>query len=185
MNSVKRMRIITAGVSGLLVLAGFVSASHIVDTAGMLGLSGWYRFAAVGLIDFVAIVGKLSMHTDFLPGFRRSGFRLLMAGGLLSLAANVYAGHNLGEKGFGVLTVGVFMLLEHHITKAGRQSVAPKPTIPAAKEAWVVTEAEKAWRKSKGYDKRDAAGKAALTMQYRKRVRAEQAKQLAATGVTP
>lgn len=182
MNSTKRMRIITAGVSGLLVLAGFVSASHIVDTAGMLGLSGWYRFAAVGLIDFVAVVGKLSMHSDFMPGFRKSGFRLLMAGGLLSLAANVYAGHNLGEKGFGVLTVGVFMLLEHHITKAGRQSVKPEPAAP--QKAWVVTDAEKAWRKAKGYDKKDARGKAALTAQYRKKIREQQAKELAASGAT-
>lgn len=128
MKSTTRMRIIEVGIWALLVLAGFVSASHIVDTAGTLGLSGWYRFAAVALIDFVAIVGKLSMHADFTKSFRTSGFRLLMAGGVLSLAANVYAGDNLGEKGFGVLTVGVFMMLEHHATKAGKDGVAEKPT---------------------------------------------------------
>lgn len=122
-HSIRRMRFITAGIWALLVLAAFVSASHIVDTAGTLGLSGGYRYAAVALIDFVAIVGKLSMHESFTPAFRKSGFRLLMAGGVLSLGANVYAGDNLGEKGFGVLTVGVFMLLEHHATKAGKTAV--------------------------------------------------------------
>lgn len=127
MNNVRRMRLITGGIWALLVLAAFVSASHIVDTAGTLGLSGWSRYAAVALIDFVAIVGKLSMHEDFKPAFRKSGFRLLMAGGVLSLAANVYAGNNLGEKSFGALTVGVFMLLEHHATKAGKAAVV-EPT---------------------------------------------------------
>jgi hypothetical protein len=126
MNSIQRMRLISVGIWALLVLAAVVSASHIVDTAGTLGLSGWYRYAAVALIDFVAIVGKLSMHEDFKAPFRKSGFRLLMTGGALSLAANIYAGDNLGEKGFGVLTVSVFMLLEHHATKAGKAGVERK-----------------------------------------------------------
>ncbi len=126
MNSTTRMKLITGGIWALLVLAAVVSASHIVDTASTLGLSGWYRYAAVALIDFVAIVGKLSMHESFSEPFRKSGFRLLMAGGVLSLGANVYAGDNLGERGFGVLTVGVFMLLEHHATKAGQKAIAGK-----------------------------------------------------------
>lgn len=187
MNSIIRMRFITVGIWALLVLAAVVSASHIVDTAGTLGLTGWYRYAAVALIDFVAIVGKLSMHVDFLEDFRKSGFRLLMAGGLLSLAANVYAGDNLGEKGFGVLTVSVFMLLEHHATKAGKAAVAqPKPTAPSS-QAWQPTPAmkaaEEAWRKANGYHsaKKTAQERAAMTMKYRKRVLAEQAKQLATT----
>lgn len=127
MNSTTRMKLINVGIWALLVLAAFVSASHIVDTAGTLGLTGWYRYAAVALIDFVAIVGKLSMHDGFSEPFRKSGFRLLMAGGVLSLGANVYAGDNLGERSFGALTVGVFMLLEHHATKAGQKAVADKP----------------------------------------------------------
>jgi hypothetical protein len=131
MNSTIRMRFITAGIWALLMLAAVVSATHIVETAGKLGVDGWQRYAAVALIDFVAIVGKLSMHPSFTPAFRTSGFRLLMAGGVLSLAANIYAGHNLGQKAFGALTVGVFMLLEHHATKAGKTAVAPpaEPTV--------------------------------------------------------
>jgi hypothetical protein len=54
----------------------------------------------------------------FPDAFRRSGRKLLMLGGTLSLAANVYAGHNAGQRGFGVLVVGGFMLLEHHAGKA-------------------------------------------------------------------
>jgi hypothetical protein len=57
--------------------------------------------------------------------FGRSGFRLLMVGATLSLGCNFYAGSNIGERAFGVLVVGAFMLLEHHATKAGRASVVP------------------------------------------------------------
>lgn len=187
MNGIIRMRFIACGIWALLVLAAFVSASHIVDTAGTLGLTGWYRYAAVALIDFVAIVGKLSMHESFTPAFRKSGFRLLMAGGVLSLGANVYAGDNLGEKGFGVLTVGVFMLLEHHATKAGKAAVV-KPAEPATPKApvWIMTDAERAARRTAGYAKMDAAAKAAWTMKYRDRIRKQQAKaqQLALSGAT-
>lgn len=124
MNSTKRMSLISTVVWMLLVLAAGVSATHIVETAHKLGLHDWQAYTAPALIDLVAIVGKLSMHSDFLQAFRRSGFRLLMAGGTLSLACNVYAGENLGERAFGVLVVGAFMLLEHHATKGGKQAVA-------------------------------------------------------------
>ena len=58
------------------------------------------------------------MHIDFMPAVSlRNGFRLLMVGGSISLACNVYAGSNIGERAFGVLVVGAFMMLEHHATK--------------------------------------------------------------------
>jgi hypothetical protein len=68
----------------------------------------------------VVIVGMLSMSSSFANAFRSSGFRLLMVGATLSLGCSVDAGSNIGERAFGVLVVGAFMLLEHHATKAGR-----------------------------------------------------------------
>lgn len=127
MNSTKRMSLISFVVWMLLLLAAGVSATHIVETAHKLGLHDWQAYTAPALIDLVAIVGKLSMHLHFAEAFRKSGFRLLMAGGTLSLACNVYAGENLGERAFGVLVVGAFMLLEHHATKGGQQAVTEKP----------------------------------------------------------
>jgi hypothetical protein len=119
----KRMVLISVVVWLLLMLAAAVSATHIVETARKLGLHDWQAYTTPALIDLVAIVGKLSMSAAFAKAFRRSGFRLLMVGATLSLSCNVYAGSNIGERAFGVLVVGAFMLLEHHATKAGRASV--------------------------------------------------------------
>jgi hypothetical protein len=123
MKSTKRMTLISAVVWLLLLLAAAVSATHIVGTAHKLGLHDWQAYTTPALIDLVAIVGKLSMAQCFSSAFRRSGFRLLMVGATLSLTCNVYAGENLGERAFGVIVVGAFMLLEHHATKGGRQAV--------------------------------------------------------------
>lgn len=119
----KRMVVISVVVWLLLMLAAAVSATHIVETARKLGLHDWQAYTTPALIDLVAIVGKLSMSRAFTQAFRRSGFRLLMVGATLSLSCNVYAGSNIGERAFGVLVVGAFMLLEHHATKAGRAAV--------------------------------------------------------------
>ncbi len=149
MASTKRMHLISAVVWLLLLLAAAVGATHIVETARKLGLHDWQAFTTtLALIDLVAIVGKLSRAQCFSSAFRRSGFRLLMVGASLSLACNVYAGDNVGERAFGVLVVGAFMLLEHHATKGGRQAVVVRTS--------EVDEATKAKRSA-------AARKAALT----------------------
>lgn len=102
-----------------MIGAAAISFTHIVHVSQMIGL-GWESWTAPFLIDGIAVVGKVSMLPRFSPLFRRSGFRLLMLGGLLSLAANVAAGSNWGERGFGVLVVAGFMMLESHATKATR-----------------------------------------------------------------
>lgn len=100
-----------------LVTAAAISFSHIVESASALGLD-WQSWLAPIFVDGLAIVGKVSMIERFPEPFRRSGRKLLMTGGTLSMAANIYAGHNWGQRGWGVLVVGGFMLLEHHAGKA-------------------------------------------------------------------
>jgi hypothetical protein len=139
----KRLKVISVVVWLLLLLAAAVSATHIVETARKLGLHDWQAFTTPALIDLVAIVGKLSMAPVFNGTFRRSGFRLLMVGATLSLACNVYAGDNVGERAFGVLVVGAFMLLEHHATKGGRAAMA-EPTVDEATKAKRTAAARKA-----------------------------------------
>lgn len=102
-----------------MIGAAAISTRHIVHVSQMLGL-GWESYTVPAFVDGIAIVGKVSMLPRFSQTFRRSGFRLLMFGGVLSLAANVAAGHNWGERAFGVLVVAGFMLLESHATKADR-----------------------------------------------------------------
>lgn len=69
---------------------------------------------------------------------------------------------------------------------ASELEVPAKPTPTGPRNTWVVTPEEKAWRKARGYDRKDPAGKAALTAKYRQMVREQQAKaeQLAASGAT-
>ncbi len=109
-----------------LVAAAGISTTHIIESGMRLGL-GWESYTLPMFVDGVAVVGKLSMLPRFSRAFRRSGFRLLMAGGTLSLAANIYAGHNLGQRAFGVVVVGGFMLLESHVTKAATVKVPVEP----------------------------------------------------------
>lgn len=116
-----------------MIGAAAISFSHIVQVSTMLGL-GWEAWTVPFFVDGIAIVGKVSMLPRFAQGFRRSGFRLLMLGGTLSLAANVAAGSNWGERGFGVLVVAGFMLLESHATKADRTAIADPVTRKLAPE---------------------------------------------------
>ena len=119
MNHSKRdaaLTTINAVVWLFLLTAVVFSTSHIIETSHRLGLT-YEAFAVPVFVDGIALVGKLSMLPRFSAKLRRSGLRLLMFGGTLSLAANVYAGHNLGQKAFGVLVVAGFMLLEGHAVK--------------------------------------------------------------------
>jgi hypothetical protein len=111
-----------------MIGAAAISTRHIVHVSQMLGL-GWESYTVPAFVDGIAVVGKASMLPRFSQRFRRSGFRLLMFGGLLSLAANVAAGSNWGQRAFGVLVVAGFMLLESHATKADRTAIAPAPVV--------------------------------------------------------
>jgi len=116
-----------------MIGAAVISTRHIVHVSQWLGL-GWESYTVPAFVDGIAIVGKISMLPRFSPAFRRSGFRLLMFGGLLSLAANVTAGHTWGARGFGVLVVAGFMILESHATKADRTAIAPAPVVEVNEE---------------------------------------------------
>ena len=111
-----------------LLTAVVFSTSHIIETSHRLGLT-YEAYAVPVFVDGIALVGKLSMLPRFSARLRRSGLRLLMFGGTLSLAANVYAGHNAGQKGFGILIVAGFMLLEGHAVKVVADRVRVK--VPA------------------------------------------------------
>ncbi len=124
-----------------LIGAAWISFTHIVEACHMLGLNE-QSYAAPFFVDGIAIVGKISMLPRFTKAFRDSGFKLLMFGGVLSLACNVGAGSNWGERAFGVLIVAGFMVLENHATKAGKQAVAETVDPAEAARAQALAEAE-------------------------------------------
>jgi hypothetical protein len=89
-----------------------VSFTHIVEVFAQLGLQGWQGDSTPFAIDGFAILGMIGRSEKFAASTRRIGFRVQMVAGSLSLIANIFAGHNLGERIYGVIIVGGFVFAE-------------------------------------------------------------------------
>jgi hypothetical protein len=99
----------------IVATAGF-SFLHIVQTSQMLGLT-WEAWSVPFLIDGLAILGMLGRSARFAEETRRAGLKLMTGAGLVSLAANIAAGHNAGQRAFGVLIVVGFVISEWYGSK--------------------------------------------------------------------
>jgi hypothetical protein len=102
-----------------------VSFSHIVDVSHTLGLR-WEAYTVPFLVDGIALLGKLGRSARFAESTQRAGLKLMAFGGLLSLACNVAAGDNTGQRAYGVLVVVGFMVAEWYASK-----LRPAPVPPA------------------------------------------------------
>lgn len=169
-------------VHGFLVMAAFISYTDIRALAIRWGVYVSLAWTAPLFIDGLTWMGKLGRSKRLKPKARKAGLVLMGIGGSLSLFANVAVGENTGMKVYGGLVVMGYVVAEWYsgqiegVTKKVEAVMGPKA------QAWVVTQAEKDWRKTSGWHKLPTAqAKAAATMKYRTRVRAQQAKQLAAT----
>jgi len=107
-----------------MVGAVAVSFTHIVHAFGMLGLHGWQAWTTPAFIDGLAVLGVLGRGEEFAPSTRRIGLRFQMGAGLVSLAANVYAGESVGARVLGVIAVVGFIAAEAY---ADRMRPAPAP----------------------------------------------------------
>lgn len=114
-------------VRAFMVGAAAISFMHIVATSRALGL-GWEAWTVPGFIDGLAVLGLIGRSDRFAPATQRAGLRLMSGAGLLSLACNVYAGHNLGQRLYGVLVVAGFIAAEWYAMKL-RPAPAPEPTV--------------------------------------------------------
>src|SRR5258705_5937158 len=94
----------------ILATAGF-SFIHIVHTSQMLGLT-WEAWSVPFLIDGLAVLGMLGRSHRFAAETRRAGLKLMIGAGLVSLAANIAAGHKTGQRAFGLLAVVGFVVSE-------------------------------------------------------------------------
>lgn len=103
--------LVAAIVRIFMVGAAAISFMHIVATSRMLGLS-WEAWTVPGFVDGLAILGLVGRSDRFAAATQRAGLALMAGAGSLSLACNVYAGHNLGQQLYGVLVVAGFITAE-------------------------------------------------------------------------
>jgi hypothetical protein len=117
--------------------AAAISFTHIITASAKLGLVNWQAYTVPFFIDGLAILGmigrthSIAARTDDPAATKRFGFRLQLGAGALSLAANVFAGHNLGEKLFGILVVAGFVVTEKYSEKLVTRTAQTAPQITA------------------------------------------------------
>lgn len=149
MNKVTGTRI----VSRLYFVAAIVlSFIHLVEAARKGGLT-WESWTVPFMVDGIAIMGLTMRSADFAPRTRRIGFRVQIVAGVLSLAGNVYAAHNIGTAVFGVGVVTLFVFAEW-LTDQIESAVDDEA---AAAAAAAVAEAERIAAEAAA--KRDAANR--------------------------
>jgi hypothetical protein len=141
-----------------------LSVTHIYDLFHNVLGSATLTAAAMPLfIDGLQVIGKLMRGESFASQTRTVGFRVQLLGALLSLAANVIAGHALGDKIAGVILVGGYILAEKlaetiRPVQADVQAIAK--TRAAAKSATRSAAAQKA-AATRAANKAEAVRKAA------------------------
>jgi len=110
----------------LLQYAGSMAISfmHIVAVGHRYGLT-WEAWTAPFLIDGFMILGAIGRGSQFAATTRKTGLKLMVGAGLVSLACNVTAGTNLGQRIFGVLVVAGALTAEWY---AAKLEAAPAPT---------------------------------------------------------
>lgn len=107
-----RVKIVKGIIRGYFFAALAVSFLHIAEAAQKLGISGWQSWSCPFIVDGIAVIGLIMRGEAFSAQTRRTGFWVQVGAGSVSLAANVYAGHNGGEALYGVAIVAVFLLAE-------------------------------------------------------------------------
>ena len=92
-------------------LAG--SFTHTITAAHKAGLAGWEAWSTPFMIDGLAIIGLVMRTEQFSQATRKLGLRVQAVMGLVSMAANVYAAHNLGGALYGAALVVLWLASEH------------------------------------------------------------------------
>lgn len=111
-----KLTAIKAIVTTQAIGAAAISFMHIVEVGQRYGL-GWQSWLAPALIDGFAILGSIGRSASFAESTRKAGLRLMICAGLVSLACNVIAGTNIGQRVFGVLVVAGYITAEWYASK--------------------------------------------------------------------
>lgn len=115
--------VVCAVVYMFMLGAALISFSHIVKVSGMLGLT-WEKWTVPFFIDGLAVLGLIGRSRRFEESTRSAGLKLTIGMGVLSLACNVMAGTNLGQKLYGALVVTGFVVAEWYSAKLAPAPVA-------------------------------------------------------------
>lgn len=120
--------------SGVAIFAYglWISRSHITHIGYWLGLSPLEAETLFVFIDFLALYGKLLTSRRLKAKTRRYGFRVMLAGFVLSTACNIGSGlllGSLGVAGYGVLIVAIIIAVEYgvSITEAAKSESTESP----------------------------------------------------------
>lgn len=118
-----------------------ISFNHIVGAGHMFGLTGWQAWTTPFFLDGFALIGMVMRSRVFAGDVRRFGLQLQAGAGAASLAANVLAGHTIGERVYGALVVAGLVVAElagerlHAGRAAGRKHGAVDRSAAAKKAA--------------------------------------------------
>jgi hypothetical protein len=107
--------------------AATISFTHIVDISQTLGL-GWEAYTVPFFIDGLAVLGKIGRSKRFAASTRRAGLKVMASAGIVSLAANIAAGNNVGQQIYGALVVAGFIAAEWYSAKL-EAAPEPAPTV--------------------------------------------------------
>lgn len=140
--------IVSIIVNAFMLMAALISFSHIITTSARLGVTSWQTYLVPLFVDGLAVLGMIGrseamarqlaargLTAEQIAAVKRFAFWLQLTAGLVSLAANFYAGETLGDRLFGLLVVAGFVVTEKYSEKLraiGAQAHEPAPQITAA-----------------------------------------------------
>jgi hypothetical protein len=118
--------------NGYAVLALGLSFIHIVALFQGLG-STWQAWIAPVLVDGFVVIGKIGTGPAFTPATRKVARTVTVAAGTVSLAANILAGDNTGDRIIGATAVIGYWTAEYLLahTKATTTKAPAAKTTPA------------------------------------------------------
>lgn len=120
-----------------LYFIGALAASftHIMHAWSKIGLHGWQDVTTPFAIDGIAVIGMVMRSERWSDSTNKIGFRVQIGAGSLSLACNVFAGSNIGERVYGALIVALFLfsewLSDHLVTRAQAEAEAQTAELEA------------------------------------------------------
>lgn len=110
-----------------------LSFSHIIDLAHQLDATGIHPWIAPATVDSFMLLGRLGMSRRLDATTNKVGRWVMIGGAIISLIANIAAGHTNGDKIIGGAVVFGFLFAEWYAPQL--KPAAPAELTPAQKGA--------------------------------------------------